>query len=154
MQHLFPGIGNADADRPTGTHLEALKTWLRTLRSEIYSLRQVFAHKHQERVVRDHSAGLESINLEKLKEVTKAFFEIVRRIGLIHHGAGYAEFSSANCERTIQDQIDLILFGSINNMHVRFYEVAQKDDFYWQAREKFFASDHLLSIIAKDKDCD
>jgi len=148
MMNLFPNIGTNT--RASAEHLEPLKDRLRKLRDEIYSLRQVFAHKHQERIVEKHSAGLEAVNLDRLKQITGAFFEIIQKIGLINHGAGYSKFSSADCKRTVKDQIDLILFGSINSMHARFYEVAQQSDYYWQAREKFFESDKLLSIIAKD----
>lgn len=145
MTELFP---NFDPELPLKKeNLDDLLSKLRTMKEEINSLRQVFAHKHQELVVQKHSASLDAENLDQLWDIANRLFKIIQKIGLVNHLSSYSTFSSSDCKKTVTDQLDLILFGSINSMHARFYQAATKEDFYWQAREKYWESEHLLSIV-------
>lgn len=146
MRSLFPDI--KEVTIPSANDVETLKGRLRSSSQKINSARQVFAHKHQELIVRKHNVGLGNANIQQLDAVFAEFFQIVRDIGMISHQASYADLSPIN-ERQITDQIDLILFGSISSIHLRYYRNIDPGTRYNEARNSYFESEDFFSSIVE-----
>jgi hypothetical protein len=147
FNRLFPDSkGEGKLSGPS----KSLKDLAYQMSEELNGLRHLFAHKHQELVTKKYQNEYESLNVVKFENLIAKVFKIFADIALVFKQASYSSDSPIDFEKNIKDQLDLIVFGSINSMCARFYKVAEAKDFYWQAREKFFASDALLSILAED----
>lgn len=147
LKRLFPKISESFKVTPDDTRHLLRK--ISSLASEVRGIRHFFNHKYNDLARERYQPDMAKFDLEHIEHVTNALFEIVTAIGLVFKNTSYGKAEIAS-ERAIEDRIDIILFGSIQNAVNRFYKVANKDDYYWQARKKYYESDELLGILSKD----
>lgn len=149
IKKIYPQISENFSISPENA--ESLRIRIKDLKQEIYSLRQLFAHKFQDLITSRHSAGAEKFGLQNFRNITETLFDVLKSIGLIYRFSSYGNYSHAY-KREISDCIDLILFGSISAMHMRFYEDIEKSEYFSSARKKYYESDKILSIISNSQE--
>jgi hypothetical protein len=66
---------------------------------------------------------------------------------MVFKQTSYASYDFGS-EGEIADQIDMILFGSIQRAIHMIYENQDKQMFYWDARKKFYESDDALDFVS------
>jgi len=147
LKRLFPKI--SESYKVTPIDVQHLLSRISSLAKEVRGIRHFFNHKFEDRTRQRYFSEMDKFNLDHLEKVSDQIFDIVTDLGLVFKSSSYgkAEITSAT---SIEDRIDIILFGSIRGAVHRFYEVAEKNDYYWQARKKYFESDQIFSILAKD----
>lgn len=144
MRRLYPDIKNDFIVGRKDT--ENLTKRISKLADEIEHMRHAFAHKYQDKIYKKYQVSLEKFDLKNVRTITQTFFDIVRDIGMVIKQSSYAG-NNDRYENETKDAIDLILFGSIGAIHFRFYENCPKDEYYWVAREKYYESNQILSLI-------
>lgn len=146
LKFIFPNIDNDFLVRQS--NIDNLRQRVGKMAEQIRGARHSFAHKNQVVVRAKYSDSLKDIDIAKLISLTKEFFQIVNAMSFIFQKSTYSTSYQID-ESHILDQIDIILFGSIQSATNNFYESQDNSTEYWLARERYFSSDKILDIIAR-----
>lgn len=146
MRALYPGIG--EDLKPNEGMVKGLVDRVKALSEEIKDARHVFAHKHQEMIVRHKRVGLEKANVENFGRLTNEIFNIVGHIDMVYRQKQYMPMDIDTYSVEVSDQIDIMIFGSISSAISHFCDTTESRDHYSAARAKYFGSDEILSIIS------
>ena len=138
-QELF---GTSDDDKE---RREFLKKILHELAEKIRGLRHLFSHKHVSMIQKKYSAKWNDLEIEKIEEWFKNFFSIVQKMLMLSEGTHYSG-TIARFDSQVSDQIDLILFGTIDNCSQLFTNKFPGMP-YWQARAEFYKSRDFVDVV-------
>lgn len=145
LKKLFPKIG-PDLEIKA-SDLAGLRSRIKVLAEDVRAARQVYAHKNQPKIVSKYAEEMESLTLRRVKEIIDELFEISKLCSSVFRQSTPAPAYVAPTAE-IRDHIDLILFGTFENAQAKFRKVAPDAQYHWTARERFFESDEVLTLVA------
>lgn len=127
-----------------------LKAQLKGLIAKITGLRNLFSHRHIWKIQNKYAANWDDLEIEKIEEWFNEFFEIVRKIVFICDGSHFRGTMGGAFGLTVSDQIDLIIFGTIDRSSEIFSEKFPGLS-YSSARRKFYDSRHFVESVVSPK---
>lgn len=126
-----------------------LKAKLINLKDKIRGLRNLFSHRNMRSVQERYSEQWDDLEIEKVESWFYEFFVIVQKIKLLNDGTYYRGMVTA-FPMSVADQIDLILFGTIDRCTELF--IGQyPGKTYSSARREFYKSKQFVSLIVAKK---
>lgn len=142
--HNLFGAGKTDEEK--WLHL---KVKLSNLAKEIKGLRNLFSHKHIQAIQKKYSAKWDDLEIEKVERWFNEFFIIVQKIAFLSDGT-YYRGTVTTFPATVSDQIDLILFGTIE--HCSTIMVERYPEYsYARARKEFYSSREFVDLVVSKK---
>lgn len=147
---LFPNI-NQEIYNITQNDIDDLIKKIVELKIQLKDIRDYFSHRNEETVAPKYASAVENLKAEKFEKIAEELFQILNLVTILYKDREFDKFNS-NMQSHISNQIDLILFGSIENS-IRVYSAGQSNGTpYSQARNNFFNSDKILNVNYKEED--
>jgi hypothetical protein len=123
-----------------------LKQRLSKVGKDIKGLRNLFSHRHLTIVQNRYSESWQHLEINNTTSIFKSFFAIVKDMYLLLTRTEHKGIKATNFIASISDQIDLILFGSIQNCIELFGKAFPNKD-YSEARRLFYNSRYFSQKV-------
>lgn len=122
-----------------------LKSNLASFKPELRGLRNLFSHRHQLPIQQRYSASWQDLDSNKIKSIFERFYKIIKDLYLLNTRTAVLGVK-ADFKLSVSNQIDLILFGNIENC-IHEFQSKFPHSSYWQSRNAYYKSSHLIDKL-------
>jgi len=156
---IFPGI---DSDFVIKSKdLNGYKDRIGRFIKRLEPFRHYFNHKYESVITKRHSTHT-GLTIHEVDEIFQEYSEVINLISVVTRGSSHSFDIPHDYKQTISSSIDLILFGSIGQIFLKF-GISDTDftknngqnpnspKWYYQFRNRYFDSEQILELVVKEK---